>query len=106
MSGQDIKDTVGRNIKHFRFHRQLSQSDLAERADISIAFLSNIERGNKFPYPDTLSKLAKGLEIEVYELFKPEIIPDESKDLVERLTADVRRGMIQTLDEVFRRYQT
>jgi transcriptional regulator with XRE-family HTH domain len=38
---------------------------LAEKADISIPFLSEIERGNKWPYPDTLSKLAKALKIEL-----------------------------------------
>jgi transcriptional regulator with XRE-family HTH domain len=75
--GQRLKETLGKNIKFFRAHRQFSQADLAEKAKISITFLSNIERGNKWPYPDTLSQIAAGLKVDVYELFKPEIIPNE-----------------------------
>jgi transcriptional regulator with XRE-family HTH domain len=106
MKEQELRTVLGKNVKFFRFHQQLSQAALAEKADISITFLSNIERGNNFPKARTLCNLAKSLNVEVYELFKPEIVPDESKDLVERLTVDVRRGINQTLDEMFRRYQT
>jgi len=43
--------------------------ELAEKANISIPFLSNIERSNKWPYPDTLVKLAKALDVDVHALF-------------------------------------
>jgi transcriptional regulator with XRE-family HTH domain len=43
---------------------------LAEKADISIPFLSNTERSNKWPHPDTLVKLAQALDVEVYMLFQ------------------------------------
>ena len=46
--------------------------ELAEKADISMNFLSEIERGNKWPYPDTLQNLAAALNVEVFELFKKE----------------------------------
>jgi len=65
MSGQDIKSTLGKNIKFLRFRKEYSQADLAEKADISITFLSNIERGLKFPKPDILSRLADTLGVEV-----------------------------------------
>ena len=35
-------------------------------------FLSEIERGNKWPYPETLQNLADALGVEVFELFRPE----------------------------------
>jgi transcriptional regulator with XRE-family HTH domain len=57
MDIQKIKDIFGRNVKYFRFYRQLSQVALAEKADISVAFLSNIERGKMFPKVETLSRL-------------------------------------------------
>lgn len=41
MDGKDIKVIFGKNIKFNRFHKGYSQADLAEKADISITFLSN-----------------------------------------------------------------
>jgi transcriptional regulator with XRE-family HTH domain len=70
MTGACIRQILGKNIKLLRNLRSLSQNELAEKANISIPFLSNIERSNKWPYPDTLAKLAEALGVEVYELFK------------------------------------
>jgi len=104
--GTDLKDILGRNIRFFRAHRQLSQADLAEKANISITFLSNIERGNKWPYPETLSHLAESLQVDVYELFKPEIIPDdEHRQLFSRFCADITAKVNQSLEAVFTQYQ-
>jgi transcriptional regulator with XRE-family HTH domain len=49
----------------------MSQAALAERAGISIPFLSDIERGNKWPYMDTLINIANALNVDAYELLKP-----------------------------------
>ena len=104
MGGQEIKKTLGKNIKFLRFHRQYSQADLAEKADISITFLSNIERGLKFPKPDILSQIAKGLEVEVSELFKTEIIPNDSKEIIDRFSEDVSKKVNQAMKDVFKQY--
>ena len=70
MTGIYLRQILSKNIKLLRKQRSLSQIELAEKADISIPFLSNIERSNKWPYPDTLVKIAQALNVEVYELFK------------------------------------
>ena len=69
MTGTDLRRILSKNIKSLRGQRSLSQIELAEKADISIPFLSNIERQNKWPHPDTLAKLAKALDVEVHMLF-------------------------------------
>jgi len=104
MGGQEIKATLGKNIKFLRLRRQYSQADLAERADISITFLSNIERGLKFPKPNILWQIAEGLEVKVYELFKTDLVPDDSMELINRLSDDIRRQVNQAMDVVFRQY--
>jgi transcriptional regulator with XRE-family HTH domain len=104
MSGQEIKDTVGTNIKFFRFRRQYSQADLAEKADISITFISNIERGLKFPKPDILSRIAQSLGVEVYELFQTDIVPNDSKELINRLSEDISKNVNLVIKDVFKRY--
>jgi transcriptional regulator with XRE-family HTH domain len=45
VDGQEIKALLGKNIKKLRSHRHYSQEELAEKADISIIYLSSIERG-------------------------------------------------------------
>ena len=69
MEGTVIRQTLAKNIKIFREHRLLSQADLAANSEISIPFLSEIERGNKWPFPDTLAKIAKALNVKIHELF-------------------------------------
>jgi transcriptional regulator with XRE-family HTH domain len=104
MSGQEIKNTLGRNIKFLRFRRQYSQANLAEKANISITFLSNIERGLKFPKPDILSRIAGSLDVEVYELFKTDLVPQDGKELINRLSEDITKNVNLAMEGVFKQY--
>ena len=72
MDGLEIRAILALNIKAFRNRRNWSQADLAEKAGVSVAFLSNIERGMKWPHPDTLAKIAMALEVDIIELFHKE----------------------------------
>ena len=60
------------NIKRFRVNSGLSQEELSEKAGISVPFLGAIERGEKWPSPSTLAGIAIGLEVNPYDLLKPE----------------------------------
>ena len=104
MDGQAIKDTLGKNIKIVRARRGLSQANLAEKADISIPFLSNIERGIKYPQPDMLSKIASSLGVEVNELFITNFEIGESKKLLCHMSEDIKKNVDLAMTEVFRRY--
>jgi len=104
MGGQEIKTTLGKNIKFLRLRRQYSQADLAEKVDISITFLSNIERGLKFPKPAILSQIADGLGVDVYELFKADVAPGGDKELISRLSEDMAQRVNQAMEGVFRQY--
>ncbi|MDR1836662.1 MAG: helix-turn-helix domain-containing protein [Treponema sp.] len=104
MEEQELKDNLGKNIKFFRSLKGLSQADLAEKAGISITFLSNIERGNNFPLPRTLCSLAKTLELEVFELFKGNLVPSDSKKVVSQLSKEVTEKMNITMSNIFKQY--
>ena len=71
MNKEKVRAILAENIKAFRRRKDWSQADLAEKSGLSVVYLSDIERGNKWPYLDTLVKMAEALEIEVYELLKP-----------------------------------
>ena len=69
MTENDIRANLSRNIKMFRIMQHISQAELAERAGISIPFLSQIECANKFPSPAILAKISDALEVSVSDLF-------------------------------------
>ena len=78
---------------------------LAEKADISITFLSNIERGVKYPTSDTLSAIANGLEVEVFELFRQDYYPIKNKRTFERFKKDIMNKVQETLETVYKSYE-
>jgi transcriptional regulator with XRE-family HTH domain len=104
MVGQDIKNTLGKNIKFFRARRGFSQADLSEIADISIPFLSNIERGIKYPQPDMLAKLANSLGVEVNELFSANHDQIAKSDILSHLSEDMTKTINSAMAEVLKRY--
>lgn len=50
-------------IKFCRLQRGLSQSDLASKAEISISYLSLLERGKRDPVMSTLVRIASALKM-------------------------------------------
>jgi transcriptional regulator with XRE-family HTH domain len=112
MDGKEVKASLGKNIKNLRACRQYSQAVLAERADVSITYLSKIERGLKFPKPDILTQLADSLGVELYELFKTDHVPkaapvaetEFNKKLINRLSKEMTQEITRTMDGVFKRY--
>ena len=101
MTERELRDILGQNIKRFRSYRKLSQADFAENINISIPFLSEIENGKKWVSPITLVKIADALNIEVYELLKPEsLIPDNSANMLEKYTADIYKVFGETLNNL------
>jgi len=80
MEENELRSLLGENIKKFRNRRGWNQLFLAEKLDISANFLSEIETGKGWVSPLTLTKLAKALEIEVFELFKPVISKTAAED--------------------------
>ena len=90
MVKKQVRTILGSNLRKLRGRREWSQMELAEKAEISMNFLSEIERGNKWPSSETLQNLADSLGIDVYELFRPdyEIDSDFGKNM-ERFSNDV-----------------
>ena len=105
MVEQELKTALGKNIKFFRFRRQLSQADLADEASISVTFLSNIERGNNFPHAGTLCRLAHALKVEVWELFKGEGASDQEKPIADRLSEDFVKHVNLAMEMVRKQYK-
>jgi len=90
---QALRNLLSANIKKYRHRRNMSQFSLAAKADLSTNFLADIEAGSTWVSSLTLIKLAKTLEIEVYELLKPEAadVPEGSEGEEGRMKAMMGR---------------
>jgi transcriptional regulator with XRE-family HTH domain len=101
MTEQDLRGILSANIKRYRHNRDLSQADLAEKLDISVNFLCNIENGNKWISPQTLVKFAAALNIEPYELFKSEeALPPGVPDILNKSFDEAVEAVTHTLNQV------
>jgi transcriptional regulator with XRE-family HTH domain len=101
MTEQDLRGILSANIKRYRRSRDLSQADLAERLDISVNFLSNIENGNKWISPQTLVKFATALNIQPYELFKPEeALPPDMPLILNKCLDEAVVAVTRTLNQI------
>ena len=71
MTEHELRAILGANLKRYRNYRKFTQEELAEKLQISIPFLSDVENGRKWISPASLVKFADALGIEPHELFKP-----------------------------------
>jgi len=65
----DINQRFGKVIRRRRREMDLSQEDLAERAQLHRTYISSIERGQRNPSLENIEKLAKALNISISALF-------------------------------------
>lgn len=65
----DIKQRFGKAVRRRRRELDLSQEELAERAELHRTYVSDIERGDRNPSLENVEKLAKALNLKVSELF-------------------------------------
>jgi transcriptional regulator with XRE-family HTH domain len=105
MTENELRTIVQTNIKRFRGCRKMTQAELAEKVDISINFLSDIENGKKWISPATMVKFAAVLNVEPYELFKPaDTLPPSVSTLFSRYNEEVAEAVSASLKEIYDYY--
>lgn len=67
MSG--LREKFGNRLKSIRLAKKMSQEDFAELLEISVDFLSLIERGVNAPSFENLEAFSTKLGIPIHELF-------------------------------------
>jgi transcriptional regulator with XRE-family HTH domain len=104
MTVQELNNIFGKNIKKYRILHDLSQERLAEKMDVSINTISEIETGKKFVRAETLIGFASVFKTEVYELFKPEnILPDDSAGVLATYNHEVKEAMEKIREDFLRK---
>jgi transcriptional regulator with XRE-family HTH domain len=64
----DINYRFGRAVRRRRRELDLSQEELADRAELHRTYISSIERGRMNPSLENVEKLAKALDISISAL--------------------------------------
>jgi len=86
-----LKNQLGQKIQAIRKKRRLTQEQFAEKIGIDPKNVSKIENGNNYPSAETLTSIAKALDVDIYELFvfKDEISYDDMRqEIIKVLESD------------------
>ena len=81
----DVKRLIGDRIRQLRKARGLSQEKLGYESGLHYTHIGSIERGEKNWSIDTLIKVAKGLNVEVGDLFSFPMPSAEAKKMKKSL---------------------
>lgn len=74
---------IGERLRALREQKDLTQADIEKRTGLLRFYVSRVENGHTVPSIETLEKMARALEVPLYQLFyegeEPPPVPDFSK---------------------------
>jgi transcriptional regulator with XRE-family HTH domain len=68
-TSDSITKKVAKKLKALRVERNLTQADIAEKAQMSTNYYAKIERGELRPSVDIYERLAKALKVTASDIF-------------------------------------
>jgi len=102
------KVELGRRVREARNGAGFTQEALAEKADIGVMYLGEIERGIKMPSLKIFTKIVEALNVSADYLLRDEVssgksfVYDEITQKLEGLTPKQRKGAAEILDAYLR----
>ena len=79
---------IGDRLRALRDEKKLSQGDIEKRTGLLRVYISRVENNHTVPAIETLEKLARALEIPLYQLFYDGDEPPQAPDLPKRGSKD------------------
>jgi transcriptional regulator with XRE-family HTH domain len=79
---------IGDRLRELRDGKNLSQGDIEKRTGLLRCYISRVENGHTVPAIETLEKLARALEVPLYQLFYEGEEPPKLPNLLKRKTED------------------
>ena len=79
---------IGDRLRELREGKKFSQGDIEKRTGLLRCYISRVENGHTVPAIETLEKLARALEIPLYQLFYDGDEPPKLPNLLKRKTSD------------------
>lgn len=97
-AGAGIYERLGRNLRAARQRAGLTQAEIADRAGLSIPFVSFLESASKKGSVDTYDRLARAIGVPVAGLFKEDGTAGRAAPgPLDGLSATERRAVVQLL---------
>jgi transcriptional regulator with XRE-family HTH domain len=79
---------IGDRLRVLREEKKLSQGDIEKRTGLLRCYISRVENGHTVPAIETLEKMARALEVPLYQLFYDGEEPPELPNLPKRKSAE------------------
>jgi len=79
---------IGDRLRELREEKKLSQGDMEERTGLFRCYVSRVENGHTIPAIETLEKMARALEVPMYQLFYDGEEPPKLPNLPKRKSSD------------------
>jgi len=92
MENEKTAELLGWRIRTLRKAKGLTQEDLGGRCGINYKYVGAIERGEENPSLSILQKIAKGLGVEILELFR---FHHEERD-----PAKLKKELVTTINRI------
>ena len=108
---EELLQLIGERISKGRKHLSLTQEQLAERADLNLSYIGQIERALRTPSLKSLLKISRALNIPLAQLLDEEHnnpFENPSPSLQERIrfVEEVDIGTLQAAIEILQRLET
>lgn len=99
MNAEQLQELFSSNLKELRVQANFSQMKLAEKADLSVGYICDLESGRRWGTPETFTKLARALDINPFELLLPKNIELSATDISFRrsFAAKVNKAIQESL---------
>jgi transcriptional regulator with XRE-family HTH domain len=79
---------IGDRLRELREEKKLFQGDIEKRTGLLRCYISRVENGHTVPAIETLEKMARALEIPLYQLFYEGDAPPKLPNLLKRKATD------------------
>jgi len=79
---------IGDRLREMREAKKLSQGDIEKRTGLLRCYISRVENGHTVPAIETLEKVARALEVPLYQLFYDGEQPPKLPNLPKRRSSD------------------
>ena len=83
---------IGERLRALRETKNLSQGDIEKRTGLLRCYISRVENGHTVPAVETLEKLARALEVPLYQLFYEGDEPPKLPHLPKRKASEIPWG--------------
>ncbi len=90
----DLLTNLGERIHKFRKASNLTQAALAEKAEISVYYIGEIERGEASPSLSVLHDIAKALGVTMRDLLYFPSEQETPKEIIEEVVMRLRAGNV------------